>query len=61
MYTVAAYMYIASYMYANLMYAHMVTEVIMHQSIPAKSHPPPPPPGDCKAFAHIVSPGGQGH
>ena len=31
--------------------------VIMHQSIPAA--PIPPPPGNCGAFARIVSPGGR--
>ena len=31
-------------------------ERIMHQSIPAA--PIPPPPGNCGAFAHLVSPGG---
>ena len=32
---------------------------VMHQSIPAAPNPPPPP-GNCGAFAHIVSPGGSG-
>ena len=30
----------------------------MHQSIPATPSPPPSPPGNCGAFACLVSPGG---
>jgi len=33
--------------------------LFMHQSIPAVPVPPTPsPPGNCGAFAHVVSPGG---
>jgi len=32
------------------------TKNVMHQSIPAA--PIPPPPGNCRAFAQLVSPGG---
>ena len=31
----------------------------MHQSIPAAPIPLPPPPGNCGAFACLVSPGGE--
>ena len=30
----------------------------MHQSIPIAPCPPPPTPGNCGAFARLVSPGG---
>ena len=31
----------------------------MHQSIPAAPPPPPAPGGNCRAFARLVSPGGE--
>ena len=36
--------------------AMRTTKAIMHQSVPAAATPPPP--GNCEAFACLVSPGG---